>query len=400
MGQDVSTVSMWVNTTFAITYYIVFFVVHWRMWHKVKHHLKRRDAWEDLALMDDNPNAKDTLMSMNGKATGINKMHHKLTMMRQKMKAKTGHGAEGAGHIEIATPGGHIRKMSSSHSALRRTSIAEEEVWDIDGQIVDMNEKYAVGTQEWYLQDRVKGALAKGNEPPGVRINRSGKQGSAGEVAKRGGGDETKVEILPSGMFGPGLDGDDDDDDDDDDEEDEDEEGGRGIMGDLLGAGSTIGDNILKEEDRRRSSEKVGQFSSSVRKMVSAVGNYTGEGGGEDGGEHQNFSKGVGRLVSALRPGPLTREYEAHFRRSSIGLLLGVRGGGREGQGGVFVTEIVPGGQADVLESVSVGDEVIGIDGKNTAGMEAAAVMTRIGIAQAAPPFTLALRREVRTFVG
>ncbi len=80
---------MWFNTTFAITYYLVFFVVHWRMWHKVKYHLKRRDAWEDLALMDDNPNAKDTLMSMNGKATGINKMHHKLPVMRQKMKAKT-----------------------------------------------------------------------------------------------------------------------------------------------------------------------------------------------------------------------------------------------------------------------------------------------------------------------
>jgi hypothetical protein len=382
MGQDVSTVSMWVNITFAITYYIVFFVVHWRMWHKVKHHLKRRDAWEDLALMDDNPNAKDTLMSMNGKATGINKMHHKLTLMRQKMKAKTGHGAEGAGHTEIATPG--FTKKSSIY-----------DVWDIDGQIVNMSEKYAVGTQEWYLQDRVKGALAKGHEPPGVRINRSGKQGSAGKVAKRGGGDETKVEILPSGMFGPGLDS-----DEEEEEEDEDDAGGRGILGDLLGAGSAIGDNILKEEDQRRSSEKVGQFSSSVRKMVSAVGNYTGEGGGEDGGEHQHFSKGVGRLVSALRPGPLTREYEAHFRRSSIGLLLGVREGGREGQGGVFVTEIVPGGQADVLESVSVGDEVIGIDGKNTAGMEAAAVMTRVGIAQAAPPFTLALRREVRTFVG
>ena len=60
-----------------------------------------------------------------------------------------------------------IEGMNKRKSIIELTDAG---VWDIDGQIIDTGATYGVGTQEWYLQDRVKEALVNGDEPPGVRI--------------------------------------------------------------------------------------------------------------------------------------------------------------------------------------------------------------------------------------
>ena len=47
----------------------------------------------------------------------------------------------------------------------------DPELWNIDGTEMDMNAKYKVGGQMWYLQSRAKDAVKAGKPIPGVPFN-------------------------------------------------------------------------------------------------------------------------------------------------------------------------------------------------------------------------------------
>ena len=47
----------------------------------------------------------------------------------------------------------------------------DPELWNIDGTEMDMNAKYKVGGQMWYLQSRAKDAVKAGKPIPGTPFN-------------------------------------------------------------------------------------------------------------------------------------------------------------------------------------------------------------------------------------
>lgn len=51
------------------------------------------------------------------------------------------------------------------------------EVWNIDGVEIDLNHKYKVGGQLWYLQDRARGAIKAGSPIAGYPANQNARDG-------------------------------------------------------------------------------------------------------------------------------------------------------------------------------------------------------------------------------
>ena len=85
-------------------------------------------------------------------------------------------GRKGTGTAEAGstkTKKTEVRKRKEAGDDAGEDAGVRCDMWDIDGQIIDTGATYGVGTQEWYLQHRVKEALVNGDEPPGVRISRA-----------------------------------------------------------------------------------------------------------------------------------------------------------------------------------------------------------------------------------
>ena len=63
----------------------------------------------------------------------------------------------------------HAQGSEEPHSA-------DPELWDFDGTEVDLNAKYAVGKQLWYIQDRAKDALRAGKPIAGKPLNQKARK--------------------------------------------------------------------------------------------------------------------------------------------------------------------------------------------------------------------------------
>ena len=70
----------------------------------------------------------------------------------------------------------------------------DEEIWNIDGTEIDLNAKYKMGGQAWYLQDRAKEAIANGGQIAGEPANQRAKD--AGRLFSGNDGDSTDSQTI------------------------------------------------------------------------------------------------------------------------------------------------------------------------------------------------------------